>query len=79
MADTFTPNLNLDKPPVSAYDVFGAKMNANLDKIDAAAGSGGMFPPLAADPVSPYPGQAWLNTTQNQFKAYNGVTVVVLG
>ena len=106
MSDTFTTNLNLDKPATGAYDIFGAKLNSNLDIIDAASEAiGGVvvsgtpaagsvivatgptaavwvvfgFPAVASDPVSPVAGQAWLNTTQQQFKAYNGVAVVVLG
>ena len=37
MSDTFTPNLNLDKPVISAFDIWGAKFNLNMDLIDAAS------------------------------------------
>ena len=34
---------------------------------------------LATDPVSPVTGQVWFNTTDSQFKGYNGTSVVILG
>jgi len=34
---------------------------------------------VSADPVSPSIGQVWFNTTDNQFKGYNGSSVVLLG
>jgi len=34
---------------------------------------------LASDPTSPTEGQIWYNTTEKQFKGYNGTEVVILG
>jgi hypothetical protein len=36
---------------------------------------------LASDPsgLSLFPGQVWLNSTDNQFKGYNGSSIVILG
>jgi len=34
---------------------------------------------LASDPGSPTEGQIWYNTTDNQFKGYDGTEVVILG
>lgn len=34
---------------------------------------------LASDPSSPGEGQIWYNTTEKQFKGYNGDEVVILG
>lgn len=36
-------------------------------------------PVLSSDPVSPFQGQIWFNTTSNQFLGYNGSSNVVLG
>jgi len=37
------------------------------------------FPLLASDPGSPTTGQTWFNTTDSQFKGYNGTSIVILG
>jgi len=55
MPDTFTPNLNLDLPPISAYDLFGAKINANFTAIDTAAL---MLAGTPLSPTAPTTGQA---------------------
>jgi hypothetical protein len=34
---------------------------------------------VASDPGSPTTGQVWFNTTDSQFKGYNGVAVIILG
>ena len=49
--------------------------------INAAPAGGGSYflGPLINDPGSPSAGQMWLNTTDKQFKGYNGVAIVVLG
>lgn len=36
-------------------------------------------PVVSSDPVSPQAGQTWFNSTDNQFKGYNGTEVVILG
>ena len=41
-------------------------------------GSGG-FNLMAGDPGSPQQGDTWFDTTTNQFKGYNGTSVVILG
>ena len=37
------------------------------------------FPALSTNPSSPSVGDAWLNTTDNQFYGYNGEDFVILG
>jgi hypothetical protein len=37
------------------------------------------FAQFSSDPISPATGQVWFNTTDNQFKGYNGTGVVILG
>lgn len=37
------------------------------------------FQPLATDPASPVASQTWFNTTDHQFKGYNGSAIVILG
>jgi hypothetical protein len=34
---------------------------------------------LASDPASPTQGQTWFNSADNQFKGYNGTSIVILG
>ena len=34
---------------------------------------------VSSDPVSPVLGQIWINTTDHQFKGYNGTSTVILG
>lgn len=34
---------------------------------------------VTSDPVSPVEGQIWYNSTEKQFKAYNGTNKIILG
>jgi hypothetical protein len=37
------------------------------------------FTTVSSDPGSPFTGQVWFNTTDFQFKGYNGTSIVILG
>jgi hypothetical protein len=43
------------------------------------AGPAASFQILASDPISPTTGEVWFNSTDSQFKGYNGTSIVLLG
>lgn len=63
MPDTNTPNLNLVKPELSPFDIWGFKFNDNMDLIDAAAATLRGTPVVATAPtlnqVLKFNGTAW--------------------
>lgn len=78
MPDTFTPNLNLDKPPLSAFDIWGVKHNSNMDILDAASATLRGTPVSVTAPVSgqvlKFNGTAWAPAADNSGVGGSGTT-----
>jgi len=72
MASTYTPNLNLEKPANNDYvDSWDVVVNANIDKLDAAAH---LIEVRTDESTSPGEGQQWIRSDLNQYRVYYGTT-----
>ncbi len=47
--------------------------------IPIGGGSGGSFTTISGDPGTPSAGDVWYDSATNQFKGYNGTSVVIIG
>jgi len=70
MALSFTPKLNLEKPPNNdCVDTWDQVVNANMDRLDAAAFT---LPVRTSDPASPAQGELWLRSDLGELRARMG-------
>ena len=72
MASTFTPKLNLEQPANNdCVDTWDQVVNANMDKLDAAAFT---LPVRTSDPADPAQGEMWLRSDLGELRARIGQT-----
>jgi hypothetical protein len=56
-----------------------ATITGDVSAVDVTASGSLFLGALAVDPIAPVEGQIWYNTTDKQYKGYNGTIVIIIG